>query len=271
MSGKRDHVDGRERLLGIIDLCKAVEGGKHDPFTVEISDLLEVIRRYFQAWESMEDRCLDAQAINYLATIVALQGSWIKDRSSSLYADPFLIEQKILRLQRTDLARVFLRSWHPVVELEQISPESLRTAMDYWKNLLPLAERWGGLPEGSESELGTASFSDLVEGEFASEIAFEESIESLWDELKERCGAGGRIGYWDFVQAESFSETVRRAYLTSFLITYRYANLDSNPIENEMFLSANEEPKLTVEDKHTVSVPIPVAFEQWIERGGKPG
>jgi hypothetical protein len=265
LSGKRSYVEGRERLLGIIDLCKSIESGRHDPFAVEIDDLLQVIKRYFETWESMGDRCLDAQAINHLATIVELQGSWVKDRSTSLYADPFLIGQKILRLRRGDLAEAFLKSWHPVLEHEQISPESLKAALEYWKNLLPLADRWGGLPEGLESELGTTSFGDLIKEELASEMAFDESIEALWAELKERYNAEGKIEYWDFIRTSSFSETVQRAYLASFLITYRYANLDVNPIEQEMHLSPNEEQMLTVEKRQTVSIPIPITYDKWME------
>ena len=272
MAVNSDHVEGRERLLGIIDLCKAVEEGKHGPFTVGVDDLLEVINRYFTAWESMEDRCLDAQVINRLATVIKLQGSWLKDRSTSLYADPFLIEQKILRLQRDDLARVFLKSWHPVLEVEQISPGSLRAAIKYWRNLLPLADRWGGLPDGSEFELGAASYGDLIKEEIASDLTFNDSLESLWDELKEKSMPKGRAEYWDFILGDSFLETVRRAYLTSFLISYGYTDLDVDPVEEEMFLSPNEERDSTIEGKRTVSVPIPISHEKWLERqGGKAG
>jgi len=272
LTANRNHVEGRERLLGIIDLCKAVEEGKHDPFTVGVDDLLEVINRYFSAWESMGDRCLDAQVINRLATVIKLQGSWLKDRSTSLYADPFLIEQKILRLQREDLAKVFLKSWHPVLEFEQISPRSLRTAIEYWRNLLPLADRWRGLPDGSEFELGTASYGDLIKEEIASDLVFDDSLESLWDELKEKSTSTGKAEYWDFIIGDSFSETVRRAYLTSFLISYGYTDLDVDPIEDEMFLSPNEERDSTIEGKRTVSIPIPISHEKWLERqGGKTG
>ncbi len=267
MAERKRPAEGRERLLGIIDICKSVEEGRHDPFTLEIDELLEVIQRYFQAWESMEDRCLDAQAINRLATVVKLQGGWLKDRSTSLYADPFLIEQKILKLQKGDLANAFLRSWHPVAELEQISPESLKIAIEYWRNLLPLADRWRGLPEGYEFELGTASYGDLIKEEMASDQVFDDSIRSLWNELKKRSRAEGKIDYWGFIRADSFLETVRRAYLTSFLITYGYADLAVDAVNKEMFLSAKKEQKLNLEEKGTVSIPIPITYEKWVEDG----
>jgi len=268
LSGRSNRTEGRERLLGIIDLCKAVEEGKHDPFAVGVDDLLEVINRYFPSWDSMEDRCLDALTINQLATVIKLQGTWLKDRSTSLYTDPFLIEQKILRLQREDLAGVFLKSWHPVVELEQISPGGLKSAIDYWRNLPPLADRWGGLPNGSEFELGTTSYGDLIREEIASELAFEDSVESLWRELKERTKERSRLEYWGFILGGSFFETVRRAYLTSFLISYGYADLEVDPVENEMFLSPRGEIDSGIEGKRKVSVPIPISYEEWVERRG---
>jgi hypothetical protein len=265
LAEKKIPVEGRERLLGIIEICKAVEEGKHDPFTLEIDELLEVIQRYFQGWESMEDRCLDAQTINRLATVVKLQGGWLKERSTSLYADPFLIEQKILKLQKDDLANAFLRSWHPVAELEQISPESLKAAIEYWRNLLPLADRWRGLQEGYKFELGTASYGDLIREDMASDLTFDDFMKSLWGELKERSRTEGKLDYWEFIRAESFSETIRRAYLTSFLITYGYADLAVDAINQEMFLSPKEEPKLNLEEKGTVSIPIPITYEKWME------
>jgi len=265
LAERKSSTQGRERLLGIIDICKSVEEGKHDPFTLEIDELQEVIQRYFQAWESMEDKCLDAQAINRLATVVKLQGSWLKDRSTSLYADPFLIEQKLLKLQKDDLASVFLRSWHPVVELEQISPESLKAAIEYWRNLLPLADRWRGLPEGYEFELGVTSYEDLIKEEIASDQAFDDSIKSLWGELKDRSKRESKLDYWEFVQADSFLETIRRAYITSFLITYGYADLVIDAVSKEMSISPKKRPKLNLEEKGTVSIPIPISYEKWVE------
>ena len=40
------------------------------------------------------------------------------------------------------LAEVFLQSWHPLSELEQLTEETLSNAIDYWNALLPIAERW---------------------------------------------------------------------------------------------------------------------------------
>jgi len=268
LSGKRGSSEGRERLLGIIDLCRAVEEGRHDPFEIEVDGLLEVIRRYFKEWQSMGDRCLDARAVNNLATLLKIQGSWLKDQSSSLYTDPFLIQQKLVRLPREDLADLFLKSWHPVIELEQISPGSLRVAMNYWRDLLPLEDRWDGLSDEAVSEPGYASYEDLIDEEIASDRAFGSSLTALWEEMKKRYDEEEGLAYWQFIRADSFLETVRRAYLTSFLITYGYADLHLDPMGEEMSISPNSTPRSTTEEKKSVSLPIPITLERWLEGGG---
>jgi len=68
---------------------------------------------------------LDSEAINRLASVIRLQSDWIRHRSTSLYTDPFLIEEKLRKLSRESLARLFLNAWHPIIELEQVSSHSL--------------------------------------------------------------------------------------------------------------------------------------------------
>jgi hypothetical protein len=90
-----------------------------------------------------EDLCLDAETIHRLASVIKLQSEWVKHRSTSLYTDPFLLEEKITRIdKRREMVEVFLKAWHPIVELEQISLHSLAESIRYWESLLPLKERW---------------------------------------------------------------------------------------------------------------------------------
>jgi len=84
----------------------------------------------------------------------------------------------------------------------------------------------------------------------------------LWRELKEAVGAEGKTDYWDFVGAESYRETLRRAYLTSFLVTYGYATLEIQPLEEKIFLKPNETP-VSKTDAQPFSFPIPVNYERW--------
>jgi hypothetical protein len=66
----------------------------------------------------------------------------------------------------------------------------------------------------------------------------------------------------DWVGAETYEETVNRAYLTSFLITYGYATIEINQLEEEIHICAIE--KLSSKmNNQAVSVPITLTYESW--------
>jgi len=261
-SGKKRKKLGGERLQHIIDLCKSVEERNLDPFIVDVDDVIAVVREYFPEWELPEEFCLDAEAIHQLASVIKLQSDWVRHRSTSLYTDPFLLEEKIRRAGREEFANIFLKAWRPIVELEQISPHSLAEAIKYWQALLPLSERW--LKTGSlKMEAGTAGREELIRQRILAETVFSEELELFWEELKQRVGEEGEIHYWDFVGAETYPETLRRAYMVSFLVTYGYATLEVHRLEEEMFLKPFEKPKSMVGKEQLVSVPISVSFEEW--------
>jgi len=261
-STKQKKKLGSEHLQRIIDLCKSVEERGLDPFTVDIEDLITVVRDYFPEWESMDEYSLDSEAVNRLASIIKLQGDWLKHRSTSLYTDPFLIEEKLRKMKRENLASLFLKTWHPIIELEQISPYSLIEATKYWQSLLPLDERWtktGAL----KTELGSATRNDLIAQRIMAEQAFTEELEALWHELRQKVGENEKVEYWDFVGADSFEETSRRAYMTSFLVTYGYATFEIHRLEEQIFLIPFSKPRSLVRKKQVVSIPVEVNFEEW--------
>jgi len=253
---------GSERLQRVIEMCKSIEERSLDPFNVDVDDVIAVIQKYFPDWESPEELCLDAEAIHRLASIIKLQGDWVKHRSTSLYTDPFLLEEKIRRLSKEELATLFLETWRPIIELEQISLHSLSEAIKYWQNLLPLSERW--LKIGSlEMETGATTREELVKLRILAEKSFLEELEVFWEELKHRVSDGEKIRYWDFIGAGTYPETTKRAYMTSFLVTYGYATLELHPLEEETFIKPFEKPRPTLGKKQMVSIPVSISFEEW--------
>ncbi|MGQ9459831.1 MAG: hypothetical protein ACUVRA_01180 [Candidatus Bathyarchaeaceae archaeon] len=263
MSSKRKKL-GSEHLQRVIDLCKSVEERGLDPFTVDIDDIIEIVRKYFPEWELPQELCLDAEAIHHLASVIKLQSEWVKHRSTSLYTDPFLLEEKIRKLSKERLAELFLKAWHSIIELEQISPQSLAEALKYWQSLLPISERW--LKTGyQEMATGAITREDLVKLRIIAEKAFSEELEVFWEELKQRVGGKEKIRYWNFVGADTYSETIRRAYLTSFLVTYGYATLEVHKLEEEIFIKPFEKPKSMLGKKQLISIPVSVSFEEWMK------
>jgi len=259
----KDEKHGRERLQRIIEMCMAIETHAVDPFTLEVEDIIKVVREYFPEWKKPEDLNLDAETIHHLASVIKLQSEWVKHRSTSLYADPFLLEEKITQTPKEDMMGVFLRSWHPIVELEQITLRSLAEALRYWETLVPLSERWKEFAF-NEVGTGTATRDELIQQRILSDKAFSEEMETFWQELKLKVkGKDHKILYWDFIGAESYEETVERAFMTSFLITYGYATLEIRPLEELIFIIPFEKPLAKVGTQQGVSVPISVTFENW--------
>ncbi|NVM24260.1 MAG: hypothetical protein HWN68_21080, partial [Desulfobacterales bacterium] len=95
---------------------------------------------------------------------------------------------------------------------------------------------------------------------------FSEELECYWQELKEKVkekGHEGKILYWDFIGAETYEETVQRALLASFLITYGYATLEIYPLEEEIFIKPFEKPLAKIGTQQSISIPIAVTYENW--------
>jgi hypothetical protein len=262
---KRHEKRGRERLQRIIEMCRSIEERSLDPFLIDVDENIETIRECFPEWEIPEDLCLDAQTLHWLASIIKLQSEWVKHRSTSLYTDPFLLEEKIRGMEKTEIINTFGKVWHPTVELEQISFHSLSEAIRYWESLVPMEERW---KENSPTETrpGSTTQEELVRLGIMKGKAFSEELESFWEELKrlvsER-GEKGKTRYWDFVGAFSYEDTVDRAFMTSFLVTYGYATLEIHPLEEEMFIVPYEKPMVRTAKTQLVSIPIGVSFEDW--------
>ena len=257
---------GREKLQRIIEMCRSVEERSLDPFLLDVNEVISVIKEYFPEWELPEDLCLDAETIHRLASVIKLQSEWVRHRSTSLYTDPFLLEEKLRRISKENVVELFLKAWHPTVELQQISLHSLTEAIKYWKRLLPLNERWKEFsPE--KIEVGLATREELIKQRILGDKPFSEELEDLWGKLKrtvETKGEGGKIRYWDFIGAETYEETVHKAFMTSFLITYGYATLEIYPLDEEMFIKPYKKQLTKIGEKQLVSIPIAVTMEDWM-------
>ncbi|MCJ7722411.1 hypothetical protein MUO98_08430 [Candidatus Bathyarchaeota archaeon] len=262
MSNKEKKLNS-ERIQRVIALCKSVEERGVDPFAVDVDDIIATLQKYFPEWESLEELSMDAEAVQCLASVIQNQGDWVKYRSTSLYTDPFLLEEKIQRLDKEELAAVFTQVWNPVIEMEQLSQSTISEALKYWNALAPIAERWqrnGPM----QVETGATTREELVRLNILAEKTFREELETFWEELKQKIGVNEKILYWDFVGADTYQETLGRAYMTSFLVTYGYATLELHPLEEEVFIMPFTEVRSELADVRMVSVPISISHEEWI-------
>ena len=253
-----------EHIMRVIELCKSVEEKGVDPFALDIDDIIAILKKYFPEWESPEELVKDTEAVRYLASVIENQGNWVKQRSTSLYTDPFLLEEKIQKLDKNELVEIFVQVWNPVIEMEQLSTSTLAEALQYWNDLIPIDERWRR-EDIMQVETSSTSFEELVMLKILAEKTFREELETFWGELKEKIGKNGKILYWDFVGGETFQETLDRAYKTSFLVTYGYATLELIPLEEEVYIKPFQELHFDLSEAQMVSVPISVSHEEWIK------
>jgi hypothetical protein len=268
MQSKRERSKtGREKLQRIIEMCKSVEDRSLDPFLIDVDEVISTVKEYFPEWEIPEDLCLDAETIHGLASVIKLQSEWVRHHSTSLYTDPFLLEEKLTRIGKEEIVETFVNAWHPIVEFEQISLHSLAEALRYWESLLPLKERWKEFPP-AELERSLATREELIRQRILRDKAFSEELENFWQELKNKVvekGENMKIRYWDFIGAETYEETVQRAFMTSFLVTYGYATLEIHPLEEEIFIKPYEKQTTNIGKKQLVSIPIAVSAEDWMK------
>ena len=251
-------ASGRKELKEIVETCDAISERRFNPFFLDVKLGVDTLRNYFPYWERFEDHCLDAHTLNRLSEVVRLQNTQLKFQSSALYADPEFIGRKIEQMSEKRLAEVFLQSWHPLTELEQLTQEVVSDALGYWNALLPIAERW----KKREYERGKGpekADSSTLDGLGIHGEEFSMQLTSLWNELLEQYGSEQRrIDYWQFVKGQSHAQTVQRAYIVSFLVTYGYAKLSVE--QNNLALIPLENPtKKAIAG--AVSFPIPIPRE----------
>ena len=262
---KMEKKSGKERLEHIINVCTDIENKTTDPFTLNVDDIISVVKEYFPHWEQPEELKLDAEALHHLASVIKLQSEWVKQRSSSLYTDPFLLEEKIKKTSKQDMISVFLSAWNPIVEFEQLSLQNIAQSLLYWDTLPPLSGRWKKI-DVSETSMGSVSREEMVKERILSNKEFADELTAYWLELKTKTakkGIDNKIDYWDFIGAETYEETVQHAFLTSFLVTYGYATLEIDRLEETIFILPFNEPRIEALTVQSTSVPIAVSFEDW--------
>ena len=207
-----------------------------NPFEVDIREKLLMLKKHLPEWKLIDVMLMDSEALQQLVQIVKLQDQWIKHRASSLYIDPLLLELKIRLLTREDLADSFVRCWHPVAQLDQLTARGLERAFTYWRDLVPMSERFKEDFGTFAVAPGQMDFEELQALNIFTKEEFETRLNEIHEELVEKSG-NGEIDYREFILAPTFEETAVRAYLIAFVVTEGRANIRVDPLTEEIFLS----------------------------------
>jgi hypothetical protein len=172
-----------------------------------------------------------------------------------------MLSQQLMMMDVGAIARAFLRSWHPILELEQVSAKTLAESLGYWGDLLPLDERWNEFAT-DKVDAGMATLGDARALGYILDEGFSDILEASWREMKVKSGEQGWMPYWDWVGADTYEETVKRAYLTSFLVSYGYAVIRMDRFGDEIMVKPLDTPNPDPEEDKT-SIPVMVDYKEW--------
>jgi len=255
---KHSVTTGRRELRELAETCDAIAERKFNPFFLDVKLGVEILRQFFPVWKTFQDHCMDAHTLNRLSEVVRLQNTQLKFQASALYADPEFVIRKLERMSEKRLVEIFLQSWHPLAELEQLTEETVNDALNYWDTLLPIAERWKKR-EFAEGKPPSTTNAEALTGLGIQGEEFNKRIVQLFEELREVAKTSKFTDYWKFVRKSTYKETVQRAYLVSFLITYGYARLHVE--DGNLSLTPIDQPTGKAAAS-SVSFPIPIPRSQ---------
>ena len=227
----------REELIRMISILGEIEGRRLDPFSVDVSSLLQRLREIIERERDSEIVVLDAETLYRVTVVLGLQQKWIRDRASSLFIDANLVYSKILSADPRDLVAAFLQAWRPIARIEQISVELLMRGYEHFL---------------SKPARGLAEFEGEVAGyaQQPSYEAIEKQISAdLRELLAELSSRRGWTNYWEFIGAKSAEERARRAYLLSYLISRGEVEVRVDTLRREIWIRAadvvSDEPRTT--------------------------
>lgn len=223
--------------MRVIALCQSIETSSANPFDVDIKEKLLILKQKLPELKFLDELLVDSEAILELSRLILLQDQWLKSRASSLYIDPLLIQLKVKLLAKESLSEAFIRSWHPVAQVDQVSPKGLERAFVYWRDLVPISERFKDQFGKYGVGPGSVDYSELVSLGVFTQQQFETLLKDLYDELLRKSN-GEWIDYREFIGSDSFESRVRRAYLLSFLISEGLASLRTEPLTGRIWTMA---------------------------------
>jgi hypothetical protein len=232
----REHNKKLEDILRLIELCRNVSSSSVNPFEVDIREKLLILKKHLPDWNVIDVMLKDSEAMQQLVAIVKLQDQYLKHRASALYIDPLLLELKIQLISKEELAESFAKCWHPIAQLDQLTPRGLEKAFVYWRELVPFSERFKDQFGNYGQQTGMIGLEELESLSIFTKEEFEARLTTINKELVERSN-GKEIDYRDFIKGNDPEETALRGYLIAFVVTEGRATLRTDPLTEQIFIS----------------------------------
>ncbi len=204
-------------LLDGIRICDEVLRGERLPHQVDIWDLWERVKEASVMPDDIDQMRLYASLARKVVSVLRLQCSWLRYEADELFVGSDIARDTIEKMHLRSIITIFIKSLHPVVEVEQLNTKAVEMGMDHWEELirfLPIEDMAPGRVEMYRP--GSEEASHFVGGP-----DFEGLVSRIEDEYRD-LSSQGKVEYWAFLSRDgtaSFAEVVERAFLTSFLLS----------------------------------------------------
>lgn len=213
------------------DLMRLVRSGK-DPLDFEIGGKLRMLSELIDKTENFYQLELDTEALYRLALLIYNQSKSLKEKSSILYVDPFLIKLAIMGASADRLSDAYLRAWRPIASRDVLNYQMMKESFIYWSGLKKYEL------EGSEGQAKVVA--DLKSLGLLYEELLVEEIKKMHQELLAR---GGKLLYEELIGEGPLGDRLRRAVLISFMLSYGYATILKDPLRMKVWVIARERPE----------------------------
>ena len=121
--------------------------------------------------------------------------------------------------------------------MDQLTPKGLEKAFVYWKDLVPMSERFKSEFGAYGVGPGSIDLEGLIGLRIFTQEQFEGRLRAIQDELMAKSN-GEWIDYRQFIEAETFEEKVVRAYLLAFVLSEGKATMKTDPLSGKIWVIA---------------------------------
>jgi len=150
--------------------------------------------------------------------------------------DQLHLALKLHLIYKEELAESFAKCWHPIAQLDQLTPRGLEKAFVYWRDLIPFNERFKDGFGSQGQKAGLIGLEELESLSIFTKEEFEARLNAINKELVERSN-GKEVDYRDFIKGKDPEETALRGYLVAFVITEGRATIRTDPLTEQIFIS----------------------------------
>lgn len=199
----------------IIEITNAIIKKKIDPFSIDIKELIEKVKKIFPKLKTTEEFIKDAEAIQGISGAISEQTNELNYRLSFLNISPKSLLNKLEKLNNIDFLNIISLCFYPILSTNFINFEVLKKSYEYWISI-----KREKIKEKKNFKLNYLKSDEIITLE--KEISLK--IKKLEENLNKICP----LKLENFLKNLSQREKAENLFILSFLISAGKFNIEIN-------------------------------------------